>query len=205
MQNRARVITRRIAVAAAGVAMVGAGVAFNLPANAEPGPACPQLVAAYVSTPSARAQLLPLLISNQCTIPTSSTSSSSTSSSSTTSSSTTSTTANPASSACGPLATNYLSTPSARPELLPLFAQFGCRVPTIPGSTTSSSSTSSTSSTSSSTSSTITVPTIPTIPTNTAICPALLSAYLANPNAQQALLPALLASGCGVTGVSVGE
>ena len=204
MQNRARVITRRVAVAAAGLAIVGAGVAFNLPANAAPSPTCAELVATYLSTPSSRAVLLPLLISNQCTIPTSSTSSSSTSSSSTTSSSTTSTTANPAVSACGPLTTNYLSTPSVRPELLPLFAQFGCKVPTIPASTTSSSSTSSTSSSSTSSTSTSTTITIPTVP-NTAICPSLLSAFLANPNAQSSLLPVLLANGCTVSGVTAGE
>lgn len=194
MQIRARALTRRLVVAAAGLGMA-AGVVTNLPAHAAASAACPQLVASYLANPAAQATLLPFLLANDCSIPTSSTSSSSSSSSSSTSSSsTTSTTANPAISACAPLSANYLANPGARAQLLPLFAQFGCRVPTIPTSSTSSSSTSSTSSTST---------TSTTVTPNTSICAALLSAFVSNPAAQQSLLPVLAANNCGI-GVTAG-
>jgi hypothetical protein len=202
MNIRAKVMTRRIAVATAAVAVAAAGWAFNLPANAEPSPACPQLVASYVANPASRPTLLPFLISNQCSIPTSSTSSSSTSSTSTTVRATTTTT-NPAVSACAPLSANYLANPGARSSLFPLFAEFNCPVPSIPGSTTTSSSTSSTSS--SSTSSTSTSTTSTTVSPNTAICSSLLAAFVANPAAQSSLLPVLVANNCTVNGVSAGE
>ncbi|HTJ76063.1 MAG TPA: hypothetical protein VL337_11945 [Acidimicrobiales bacterium] len=194
MQNRAKVVTRRIAVATAGLAVAAAGWAFNLPANAEPSPACPQLIASYLANPSAQATLLPFLVANQCSIPTSSTSSSSTSSTSTTARPTTTTTVNPAASSCAPLSANYLANPGARSSLLPLFAEFNCPVPTIPAPTTTSSSTSSTSS--SSTSSTSTTST--TVSPNASICSSLLLAYVANPAAQSSLLPVLLANNCTV-------
>ena len=54
MQNRAKVITRRIAVATAGVAVAAAGWAFNLPADAAASPACPQLIASYLANPASR-------------------------------------------------------------------------------------------------------------------------------------------------------
>jgi hypothetical protein len=173
MQNRAKVVTRRIAVATAGLAVAAAGWAFNLPANAEPSPACPQLIASYLANPSAQATLLPCLVANECCIPTS---------------------VNPAASSCAPLSANYLANPGARSSLLPLFAEFNCPVPTIPAPTTTSSSTSSTSS--SSTSSTSTTST--TVSPNASICSSLLLAYVANPAAQSSLLPVLLANNCTV-------
>jgi hypothetical protein len=194
MNIRAKVITRRIAVATAGVAVAAAGWAFNLPADAAASPACPQLIASYLANPASQPTLLPFLISNQCSIPTSSTSSSSTSSTSTTARPTTTTTVNPAVSACAPLSANYLANPGARSSLLPLFATFNCPVPTIPSSTTTSSSTSSTSSTSTSSTST----TSTTVSPNASICSSLLAAYVANPAAQASLVPVLLANNCTV-------